>query len=173
MTTVPESKRLRESSSPSQQIVPRRRPRTLGNAKNGVGPATAHGRSYKTVMVVDGFVQMKTAGPFANESISASTASRSNSQATNGALAAGASVNYTQLAGAAIYPEGNCDPTGRALGPGNDIAVGCREGTTGAPLLVQIMGRTTGVILSSPNGGGGNQIKYDPPSNRYFSASSR
>ena len=89
------------------------------------------------------------------------------------ALGAGASVNYTQLAGVAIYAEGNCDPTGLALGPGNDIAVGCREGTAGAPLLVQIMDRTTGAILASPNGGGGDQIEYDPPSNRYFSASSR
>jgi hypothetical protein len=72
-----------------------------------------------------------------------------------------------------MYPEGNCDPTGLALGPGSDIAVGCREGTTGAPLLVQILNRGTGAILASLNAGGGDQIEYDPTSNRYYSASSR
>ena len=58
------------------------------------------------------------------------------------ALAAGATVNYTALPGVHAYSEGNCDPTGLALGPGTDIAVGCREATTAAPLLVQILNRT-------------------------------
>jgi YVTN family beta-propeller protein len=89
------------------------------------------------------------------------------------AIAPGATVNYTQVAGVRMYAEGNCDPTGLALGPGNDIAVGCREGTTGAPLLVQIMDRTTGTILASINAGGGDQLEYDPATNRYFNAASR
>ena len=50
---------------------------------------------------------------------------------------------------------------GKALGPGNDIAVGCREGTTGSPLLVQIMNRSTGAIVASVNAGGGDQIEYE------------
>jgi hypothetical protein len=71
------------------------------------------------------------------------------------------------------YPEGNCDPTGLALGPNNDIAVGCREGTAGAPLLVQIMDRTNGAILKSINAGGGDEIEYDAGTNRYYNAGSR
>jgi hypothetical protein len=89
------------------------------------------------------------------------------------AIAAGATVNYTDLAGVHMFTEGNCDPTGLALGPGTDIAVGCREATTGAPLLVQIMNRTTGAIVASVNAGGGDQLEYDPLTNHYFNAASR
>ncbi|MDH6146920.1 MULTISPECIES: YncE family protein [Paraburkholderia] len=81
--------------------------------------------------------------------------------------------NYTTLAGVAMYPEGNCDPTGLALGPGNDIAVGCREGTTGALLLMQILDRSNGALLASLNAGGGDQLEYDPSTNRYYNAASR
>ena len=89
------------------------------------------------------------------------------------AIAAGATVNYTALAGGRAYSEGNCDPTGLALGPGTDVAVGCREGTAGAPLLVQIMNRSTGAIVASINAGGGDQLEYDAGSNRYYNAGSR
>jgi hypothetical protein len=89
------------------------------------------------------------------------------------AIAAGGSVNYTALAGVHMYSEGNCDPTGLALGPGTDIAVGCREGTTAAPLLVQILNRNTGTIVASVNAGGGDQIEYDASTNRYYNAGSR
>jgi YVTN family beta-propeller protein len=89
------------------------------------------------------------------------------------AIAAGATVNYTALPGMHAYSEGNCDPTGLALGPGTDIAVGCREATTAAPLLVQIMNRNTGVIVKSVNAGGGDQLEYDAGTNRYYNAGSR
>jgi hypothetical protein len=89
------------------------------------------------------------------------------------AIAAGATVNYTALPGVHAYSEGNCDPTGLALGPGTDIAVGCREATTAAPLLVQIMNRSTGVIVASVNAGGGDQLEYDAGTNRYYNAGSR
>jgi len=89
------------------------------------------------------------------------------------AIAAGGTVNYTALAGMKGYSEGNCDPTGLALGPGSDIAVNCREGTTGAPLLVQIMNRNTGQLVASLNAGGGDQLEYDPATDRYYSAASR
>jgi len=89
------------------------------------------------------------------------------------AIAAGATVNYTTLTGVRMYGEGNCDPTGLALGPGTDIAVGCREATTAAPLLVQIINRNTGTLVASVNAGGGDQIEYDAGSNRYYNASSR
>lgn len=89
------------------------------------------------------------------------------------AIASGATVNYTSLAGVRTYTEGNCDPTGLALGPGNEVAVGCREATTSAPLLVQIMDRTNGRILASVNAGGGDEIAYDASTNRYYNAASR
>lgn len=89
------------------------------------------------------------------------------------AIPVGGSANYTTLAGLRTYDEGNCDPTGLALGPNGDIAVNCREGTTGAPLLVQIFNRSTGALLSSLNAGGGDQLEYDSATNRYYSAASR
>ena len=89
------------------------------------------------------------------------------------AIAPGGTVNYTALAGVKAYDEGNCDPTGLALGPGTDVAVGCRESTTAAPLLVQIMNRNTGAIVKSVNAGGGDQIEYDASTNRYYNAASR
>jgi len=67
---------------------------------------------------------------------------------------------------------GLCDPTGIALGPGNDIGAMCRQGT-GLPLTFQILDRTTGVALTSINAGGGDQITYDAGSNNWFLATSR
>jgi hypothetical protein len=72
-----------------------------------------------------------------------------------------------------VFPLGNCDPTGIALGPGTDMGIVCREGTTGAPLLFIIMDRTDGTIRASLNAGGGDQVTYDPASNRYYEAGSR
>jgi hypothetical protein len=96
-----------------------------------------------------------------------------------GATCPGAScVNHTALPGVKMYPmtatpAPGCDPTGLALGPGSDIAIMCREGTTGAPLLVQILNRRTGAIVASINAGGGDQLEYDPISNKYYGGNSR
>jgi hypothetical protein len=89
------------------------------------------------------------------------------------AIAPGATVNYTALAGAVGYPEGDCDPTGLALGPGTDIAVNCREGTAGSPLLVEIFNRNTGALVTTLAAGGGDQLIYDAGQNRYYTAASR
>jgi hypothetical protein len=89
------------------------------------------------------------------------------------AIAPGATVNYLALQGAVGHPEGDCDPTGLALGPGTDVAVGCREATTGSPLLLQIMNRRTGQIMASLKAGGGDQLAYDQGTNRYYNAASR
>jgi hypothetical protein len=94
------------------------------------------------------------------------------------AIAAGGTVNYTALAGVQMFPmtatpNPGCDPTGLALGPGTDIAIMCREGTTDAPLLIQILNRLTGTIVASINAGGGDQLEYDPVSNRYYGGNSR
>src|SRR5207244_11152079 len=66
-----------------------------------------------------------------------------------------------------------CSPTGLALGPGNDIAVGCRPGGVGDLLTVLILDRTNGTILATLNAGGGDQLWYDPTSNRYANSASR
>jgi hypothetical protein len=89
------------------------------------------------------------------------------------AIANGATVNFTTLAGMRSYGLGNCDPTGLALGPGNDIAANCREGTAGATLELLILDRTTGAMLANLNAGGGDQLWYAPERNRYYSAASR
>lgn len=72
-----------------------------------------------------------------------------------------------------VYPLGNCDPTGVALGPGNDMAISCRQGTKGVPLTVQILDRTNGNKFATLNAGGGDQIAYDSGNNRYYLAASR
>ncbi|SAL80864.1 YncE family protein [Caballeronia telluris] len=89
------------------------------------------------------------------------------------AIPSGGTQNYTSLSGVAMYPEANCDPTGLALGPGTDIAVGCREATTGSPLLMQIFNRASGALVASLNAGGGDQLAYDAATNRYYNAASR
>lgn len=72
-----------------------------------------------------------------------------------------------------IFPLGNCDPTGIDLGPGTDFGVMCRQGTTGALLTFQILDRVSGAVLAVLNAGGGDQIVYDAPTNRYYLAASR
>jgi hypothetical protein len=84
-----------------------------------------------------------------------------------------APVTLSLPANTKVFPLGNCDPTGLALGPGTDMAIVCREGTTNAPLLLLILNRVTGQILASLNAGGGDQITYDASSNRYYEAASR
>jgi hypothetical protein len=49
----------------------------------------------------------------------------------------------------------------------------CRQATTGVPLLVQILNRLTGAVVVSINAGGGDQLEYDPTTNRYYGADSR
>jgi len=79
----------------------------------------------------------------------------------------------TAGSGFKIFPLGNCDPTGIDLGPGTDMGIMCRQGTTGTLLTFQILDRVTGDVLAVLNAGGGDQIVYDAPTNRYYLASSR
>jgi hypothetical protein len=60
-----------------------------------------------------------------------------------------------------------CSPTGIALGPNNDVLVGC-DPSAGDPLITLILDRTTGAQLASVPFGGTDQVTYDPGSNRYF-----
>jgi hypothetical protein len=72
-----------------------------------------------------------------------------------------------------IFPLGNCDPTGLDLGPGTDMGVMCRQGTTGTLLTFQILDRTSGAVRATLNAGGGDQIAYDAATNSYYLAASR
>ena len=84
-----------------------------------------------------------------------------------------ATLNFGTLAGTSIYPLGNCDPTGIALGPGNDIGSMCRQGGIGEMLTFQILDRTNGHVLANVNAGGGDQITYDTVSAHWYLADSR
>lgn len=66
-----------------------------------------------------------------------------------------------------VYPLGNCSPTGLALGPNNDMLVGCDQ-PAGQKLASLILDRTTGSTLATVPFGGVDQIAYDSVSNRYF-----
>ncbi len=79
----------------------------------------------------------------------------------------------TPANGFKIFPLGNCDPTGLDLGPGTDAAVSCRQGVAGEPLTVQILDRTNGTVRATVPIGGGDQIAFDAPTNRYYLAASR
>ena len=89
-------------------------------------------------------------------------------------MAAGTSRTLGSLGPTVLsYPLPSCDPTGLALGPGTDIAVGCRPGKAGEPLTVLILNRTNGAILATVNAGGGDHLQYDAATNRYYNSSSR
>jgi len=93
----------------------------------------------------------------------------------------GATVQFTALAGTVKYPlpdvvgvAGECDPTGIALGPGNHIGAMCRTGTIGRSLNFLILDKTNGTVVATVVGaGGGDQITYDPTSNKWYLADSR
>ena len=79
----------------------------------------------------------------------------------------------TPGSGFKIFPLGNCDPTGIDLGPGTDLGVMCRQGTTNALLTFQILDRTNGAVRTVLNAGGGDQIAYDAATDRWYLAASR
>lgn len=84
-----------------------------------------------------------------------------------------ATLTFASIAGTSVYPLGNCDPTGIALGPGKDIGAMCRQGKVGEKLTFVILDRTNGNVLANLNIGGGDQITYDSVSNRWFLADNR
>ena len=65
------------------------------------------------------------------------------------------------------FPLGKCGPTGIALGPNNDVLIGC-DPPAGRPLITVIMDRASGAVQATVPFGGVDQVNYDPTSNRYF-----
>lgn len=88
-------------------------------------------------------------------------------------LSAGSTVNVFSLANVGRYPLGNCDPTGLDLGPGTDMISVCRQGGAGETLTAKILNRTNGTVLATLPAGGGDQVWYDPRTNRYYVAANR
>jgi hypothetical protein len=66
-----------------------------------------------------------------------------------------------------VFPLAGCGPTGLALGPHNDMIVGC-DPPAGNPLISLILNRSSGETLATIPFGGVDQIAYDPATNRYF-----
>src|SRR5258708_4117542 len=58
------------------------------------------------------------------------------------------------------YPLGKCNPTGLALGPGNDMLIACAP-DVGDPLTSLILDRTTGATVATVKLGGADQVAYD------------
>jgi hypothetical protein len=77
------------------------------------------------------------------------------------------SVLLGQPAVSKSFPLGNCVPAGIALGPNEDVMVGC-DPAAGSPLITLILDRTNGTQLAKLPFGGVDQIAYDATSNRYF-----
>ncbi len=71
----------------------------------------------------------------------------------------------------ARYPEGNCGPGGIALGPNEELVIGC-DAPTGDPQITLIMSASTGAILKTiTQVGGSDQVAYDAHLNRFYTAS--
>jgi hypothetical protein len=69
------------------------------------------------------------------------------------------------------YPEPGCSPSGLAMGPNENLLVGCTP-PNGSPLISLIMSATSGSVIKTVTGiGGEDEVGYDPTLNRYYTAS--
>lgn len=66
-----------------------------------------------------------------------------------------------------VFPLGKCAPSGLALGPRNDVMVGC-DPEAGDLLVSQILDRRNGRLVATVPVAGVDQIAYDAGSHRYF-----
>ncbi len=81
----------------------------------------------------------------------------------------------TAVAGAPVidkvYPEGNCGPAGLALGPNENLLVGC-DTPAGTQQETLIMSATSGAVVATiTQVGGEDEVAYDPKLNHYLTAS--
>ena len=80
----------------------------------------------------------------------------------------------TAVAGAPViaqaYPEGTCGPAGLALGPNENLVVGC-DTPAGTQQITLIMNAVSGAIVATIGGvGGEDEVAYDPKLNHYYVA---
>jgi hypothetical protein len=93
------------------------------------------------------------------------------------ALQIAGTAELASIAGARMDRIG-CLPTGLALGPGRDIAIGCRgaqpvpggHGGSVVASVVLIVDRTNGTEFERIIAGGGGQLEYDVGRRRYYNA---
>ncbi|MDB5093746.1 MAG: hypothetical protein JWO85_1847 [Candidatus Eremiobacteraeota bacterium] len=72
---------------------------------------------------------------------------------------------------AQAFPEGNCGPTGLALGPNENLLVGC-DTPAGSQQMTLIMSATSGAVVKTiTQVGGEDEVAYDPKLNHYYTAS--
>jgi hypothetical protein len=81
----------------------------------------------------------------------------------------------TAAAGAPVvaqaFPEGKCGPAGIALGPSENLIIGC-DAPAGDPQITLIMSATSGAIVNTiTQVGGEDEVAYDPRLNHYYTAS--
>jgi hypothetical protein len=84
-------------------------------------------------------------------------------------------VASTAAAGAPViaqaFPEGTCGPAGLALGPNENLLVGC-DAPAGSPQITLIVSATSGAIVKTiTQVGGEDEVAYDPKLNAYYTAS--
>ncbi len=71
----------------------------------------------------------------------------------------------------ARYSEGNCGPGGIALGPNEELVIGC-DAPAGDPQITLIMNASSGAITKTISQvGGSDQVAYDGHLNRFYTAS--
>ncbi len=66
-------------------------------------------------------------------------------------------------------PVSNCQPNGAALGPKQQLLLGCSVANTAAaaPLPTQVINRLSGRVLATISVGGSDEVSYDPTNQTY------
>jgi hypothetical protein len=71
----------------------------------------------------------------------------------------------------AAYPEPACNPSGLALGPGENLLVGCTP-PNGSQLITLVLSATNGSVVKTIAGiGGEDEVAYDASLNRFYTSS--
>ena len=72
-----------------------------------------------------------------------------------------------------MLPVDNCHPSGIAMGPGDNLVVGCNaSGKEGMPPVTAVMNWKTGAVVAMvPEIGGADMVDYNAKNNQYYTAS--
>jgi hypothetical protein len=80
-------------------------------------------------------------------------------------------VDPVSLAITQVFPLTNCNPNGAALGPSEQLLLGCGHGATGSQINTQIINATNGSLIKLfPQTGAPDQVWYNSGDNRYYLA---